>query len=190
MILKELLVSTAAAFPTRLGVRLRQIIYRNVLRKLGKGVQIFESVWICGFRHIDLGDEVIIFRNAALHAEEGNLSIGHHVGINTNAFIDASQGSIRIGEYCLIGPNCVLRAADHRFDQIDRPIRLQGHSRGEIILEDDVWLGANVVVLSGVRIGKGSVIGAQSVVTKDIAPYSVAVGNPARVIRSRQDALR
>ena len=117
----------------------------------------------------------------------GTIQIGDNVGVNHNVFIvGGPQSGISIGNYVLIGPNVVLRSSDHDFSDPDKPIRLQGHIHGTIVIEDDVWLGANVVVTKNVRIGKGSVIGAGSVVTKDIPPYSVAVGTPARVISSRR----
>ncbi len=108
------------------------------------------------------------------------------VSINYNVLIDACDGSIFIGNDVLIGPNCVLRAADHVFIDTTRPINTQGHLGGKIIIEDDCWLGANVVVVKDVKIGKGSVIAAGSVVTKNILPYSIVAGVPARVIGQRK----
>ncbi len=92
---------------------------------------------------------------------------------------------IKIGDNVLIGPNVVIRAADHNFDNIDIPINMQGHRSGRIIIEDNVWIGANVTIIRDVTIGTGSVIGAGAVVTKDVPPYSIAAGVPARVIKSR-----
>ena len=78
-----------------------------------------------------------------------------------------------------------MRTAGHNFERADIPIRNQGHICKNIMIEDVVWLGANVVVLGGVTIGKGCVIGAGSVVTKNIEAYSIAVGVPAKVIKNR-----
>lgn len=113
------------------------------------------------------------------------VSIGSRVTFNVGVVIDGSHGEIRIGDDVLMGPYCVLRAADHGFDDVSRPIREQEYVSGTIIVEDDVWLGSHVVVKGGVTIGRGSVIGAHSVVTKDIPPYSVAIGVPARVATTR-----
>ena len=99
--------------------------------------------------------------------------------------IDPCEGEIFIGNNVLIGPYCILRAADHEFRNPNKLIKEQGHRSGRIVIEDDVWLGARVTVLKDVTIGKGSVIGAGSVVTKDIPPYSIAVGVPAKVIGKR-----
>jgi acetyltransferase-like isoleucine patch superfamily enzyme len=114
------------------------------------------------------------------------VSIGEGVSINIGVIIAASDGQgITVGDNVLIGPYCILRAADHRYEDPSTPIKEQGHVGGEIIIEEDCWLGAHVVVLKGVRIGKGSVIGAHSLVNRDIPPYSVAAGVPAKVIKMR-----
>lgn len=107
------------------------------------------------------------------------------MAFNQNVLIDACSGFIKLGNNVIIGPNSVLRAANHIFTDLDKPIRYQGHSGGKIIIEDDCWLGANVIVLKDVTVGKGSVIGAGAIVTKDIPPLSIAVGVPARVIGHR-----
>ena len=114
------------------------------------------------------------------------VKIGKDTSINHGVLFDAcGSKSIIIGEKCLIGPYVVIRSADHIFNDISRPIREQGHIYGNIIIEDDCWIGSHVTVTKNVKIGKGSVIGANSVVTKDIPPFSVAMGVPARVVRSR-----
>ena len=89
------------------------------------------------------------------------------------------------GVNCLIGPGVMMRTANHAFSDINCLIRNQGHDPKDIIIGNNCWLGANVIVLGGVRIGEGSVIGAGSIVTKNIAPMSVAVGIPAKSIKSR-----
>jgi galactoside O-acetyltransferase len=116
------------------------------------------------------------------------LVIGDRVALNYNVQINAdSGGRIYISDNVIIGPGCILRAADHSFERTDRAIRDQLTQPGVIRLDDDVWLGAGVIVLKDVTIGRSSVIGAGSVVTGDIPPYSIAVGIPARVIRTRSD---
>ena len=97
----------------------------------------------------------------------------------------AITGHIKIGDNVLIGPNVVLRASDHIYSSVEVPIRMQGHRFGSIIIGDDVWLGSNVIVTSGVNIGGGCVVGAGSVVTKDLPPMTLCVGVPAKPIRSR-----
>ena len=90
-----------------------------------------------------------------------------------------------MGNDVLVAPNVVMRASDHVFDDVTKPIAEQGHTGREIIVEDDVWLSSNVTVVGGVRIGKGAVVAAGAVVTKDVAPYTVVGGVPARFIKNR-----
>lgn len=93
---------------------------------------------------------------------------------------------MEIGNSVLIATQCVLISANHNFSDISKPIAEQGETREKIVIEDNVWLGASVKILAGVRIGEGSVIDAGAVVTKDIPPYSIAVGVPAKVIGYRK----
>jgi acetyltransferase-like isoleucine patch superfamily enzyme len=88
----------------------------------------------------------------------------------------------------LLAANCYIGGAQHRYDRLDLPIMRQGYdSRGGVVIEDDVWLGAGVMILDGVRVGTGCVVGAGSVVTKELPPFSVAVGVPARIVANRRD---
>jgi galactoside O-acetyltransferase len=78
-----------------------------------------------------------------------------------------------------------MRTADHDFSRTDMPMQNQGHHHGDIVIEDDVWIGANTVVLKGVHIGRGAIIGAGAVVTKNIPSMAIAVGIPAKPLRYR-----
>ena len=97
-----------------------------------------------------------------------------------------TEGLIKIGNNVRIAPNVMIISANHVFDNTDIPICEQGMDVKPITIEDDVWVAGRVNIMAGVTIGKGSVIGAGSVVTKDIPPYSVAVGVPAKVIKTRK----
>lgn len=110
------------------------------------------------------------------------LIIESNVSINRNTVI---RGKVHIGSDCAIAPNCMIIGTNHRFTDIDVNIKEQGNTTKGVEIKSNVWIGANSVVLDGVTIGTGCVIGAGSVVTKDIPPYSIAVGNPCRVIKTR-----
>ncbi|KAJ9631031.1 hypothetical protein H2203_001559 [Taxawa tesnikishii (nom. ined.)] len=120
------------------------------------------------------------------HADYGtNVQLGANVFINFNCTI-IDTCVVSIGARTLFGPNVSLYSGTHPTDA-DLRNGTKGPELGkEIVIEEDVWIGGNVVVLPGVRIGKGSTVGAGSVVTKDVPPYSVVAGNPARFIKEAQ----
>ena len=111
------------------------------------------------------------------------------IRIGTGSFLNlgvmvASGGLVEIGAHCMLANGCFVSDSSHRFSDPDLPVPWQGFtSKGPTRIGDNVWMGAGVVVTSGVTIGERSVIGANSVVTSDIPPYSVAAGAPARVLR-------
>jgi len=109
-----------------------------------------------------------------------NVSINEWVHLN-------GKGQIEIGDWVDIAHSVSIESADHGFSSLKDHIRFQEFTVGKIIIEDDVWIGCGTRILKGVRIGKGSTIGAGSVVTKDIPPYSIAVGNPCVVIKNRKE---
>lgn len=126
----------------------------------------------------------------------GQIKIGIGTSIQDRNIL---LGDIEIGRYCLTAPNVYISSGRHYFDQfpnvyikdqdqmiLQDPEGLASHSK-KVVVEDDVWIGINAVIMSGVKIGKGSVIAANSVVTKDVAPYSVVGGAPARLIKKRID---
>jgi len=110
--------------------------------------------------------------------------IGRHVTINEGVFLDGF-GGLSIGDHCRIAHGCSFISEDHVFDDRDTPIWKQGKRASPITVQDDVWCGCGVKVMRGVTIGRGSVIAAGAVVTRDIPPYSIAMGVPARVVGSR-----
>jgi maltose O-acetyltransferase len=90
----------------------------------------------------------------------------------------------------MMGPEVLIigRNQNHRFDDLTVPMRLQGHEASPpVVVEDDIWIGARVIILPGIRIGKGAILGAGAIVTRDVPPYAICVGNPARVVRFRND---
>jgi len=139
------------------------------------GVHLEENVHIYRWSMVELG------------RGEGSLHVGSNTYIQSGCVLNAFVGNIAIGANCMIAPRCAFTPYQHSFADIHRPMREQPLiSQGDIIIEDDVWLGLHVCVMDGVTIGRGAIVGAGAVVTKDIPPYAVAVGIPARVIRFRE----
>jgi acetyltransferase-like isoleucine patch superfamily enzyme len=138
-----------------------------------------------------LGDRITIGRFAVIRPSNSwggeigeGLKVGNNSSIGTFNYIGCS-GYIEIGNNVMLGPRVGLFAENHVYDSVYKPIKDQGVVRKTIVIEDDCWIGTNSVVLSGVRIGTGSVVAAGSVVTKDVAPFSVVAGVPAKLIKSR-----
>jgi len=173
---------------------------------VGRGVSVHHARWLqlspgvtiedycrldCfGGEGVVLGRGVTLRRNvhievtSVLRQPGEGCVIGDRAGISENCQI-AAKGRIEIGPETLFGPACLVIAENHVFDDPDRPIREQGASREGISIGGDCWLGGGTKVLDGVSIGDSSVIGAGAVVSKDVPPRSIAVGVPARVIRTR-----
>ena len=183
----QIYISITSSIPTEIGIRLRAVAYRPLFKKCGRNLRVDSGVTILGFENISLGDNISIMKNSYIYAHDGGeLTIGDNFTLNSNSQLGASFGKIIIGSDCAIAPNCILRASNHRFDNPDIPFRKQGHTYGEIILEDDIWIASNCVITPDTVIGRSSIIGAGSVVTKDIEPYSIVGGVPAKLIRKRK----
>ena len=138
---------------------------------------------------ITLGDNVILSNDVALTCKGGCIQIANDVGIGTQTVMQSTYDCpINVGKDTMIGPRCYFVAGgSYITDRTDIPMRLQGiQTEWGIDIEEDVWFGANVTVLSDIQIGRGSIIGAAAVVTKSVEPMSVCVGNPAKVIKTRK----
>jgi galactoside O-acetyltransferase len=169
------------------GIHLRRWWFQRTLARLGPGAALGPGLLVLGAKRIEVGSHFSTWRGCTLAAcSDGTVTIGDHVSFNAHVYVNACYGGrITIGSDVLIGPNVVLRSSDHRTTDMGTKIRLQGHVPGEIVVEDDVWLSANVTVVGGVRIGRGAVVGANAVVTSDVAPNTIVGGVPARVIGRR-----
>ncbi|MBK5216049.1 MAG: acyltransferase [Propionibacteriales bacterium] len=134
---------------------------------------------------LEIGPQVFLEPGVWLTAgEQGRIVLGEGVFLNLGVMI-ASAGLVEIGDHCMVANGSFITDANHRFDDLERPVTWQGFkSKGPTRIGANCWLGANVVVTSGVTIGERCVIGANSVVTKDLPAFSIAAGNPARVIRT------
>jgi acetyltransferase-like isoleucine patch superfamily enzyme len=139
--------------------------------------------WYCRRKLKDCGDAVDISQGVIFEFPE-RISLGRRVFINRGTIITA-RADIVIGDDALIGPYVIINSGDHIYEDPGVPINQQGHKYSPIVIERDVWIGAHAMILSGVRIGQGSVIAAGAVVTSDVPPFVVAAGKPARVIKKR-----
>ncbi len=157
--------------------------YLRGATSVGKRIRVYGHPAIENYGRLIIGDRVQLVSTIAtleIVAAGGTLEIGANSYINYGCSISASQ-LVCIGPRANIGTYVILM--DNDFHRLDPARRLERPESAPIILEENVWLGARVIVLRGVTIGKGSVVGAGSVVTHDIPPNSLAVGMPARVIR-------
>lgn len=131
-----------------------------------------------------IGPHVLLEPNVWLTAPApGQIELGSGCFLNIGVMV-AAVALVEIGEHCMFANGCFITDADHRFDDPEKPVPWQGFtSEGPTRIGDNVWCGANVVITGGVTVGRRSVIGANSVVTSDIPPFSIAAGAPARVLR-------
>lgn len=134
---------------------------------------------------IIFGDNVTVEGPSRIvSAREGTIEVGEGSIICVYAIINGGE-DIKIGRKCIIGPRASINANEHRFTR-NVPVREAGFVHAPIHIEDDCWLATNVVINKGVRLGKGSIIGSNAVITEDTDPYSINVGVPARKIGERQ----
>lgn len=207
----ELIMLLSIWVPGALGLFLRSKFYPLLLGKVGKGVVFGRNVVLRHPHKIHLGDNIAIDDNCVLDAkgtDNRGIIIENNVFIGRNSALYVKDGDIEIGCGVVIGYNCQIYSGNFvkignnvqiaaysyiiggtpGFSRIDIPILEQERSGRGILVEDDVWLAANVKVLDGVTIGRGSIIGAGAVVNKEIPPLSIAGGVPAKVIRKRVEA--
>ncbi len=198
--------------PGAWGLFLRRLFYPMIIGKVGKGVAFGHHITLRNPHKLSIGDNSYIDDYAVLDAKgEGakGLIIGKNVMVGRNTILSCKGGSIELGDYANISSGCSLLSetkievgpytflaghcylvagGNHSFKRTDIPIMFQPSLiKGGITIEEDGWLGASVIVLDGVSLGKGCVVGAGAVVTKSFPAYSVLVGIPAKRIKSRKD---
>ena len=158
------LVTLLGAIPGFIGMILRNLIYNKLFKKLE------------GFS---------LIQNRVIFVNTDQLTVGKFFGCNSGTYINA-LGGIKIGDHVLIGNNVTISSGKHEIDSLELPIIAEPTTPRGITIEDDVWIGAGAVVMPGVVLRRGSVVGANAVVTRDTQEFSVNVGVPAIKIRTRK----
>lgn len=148
------------AIPGRIGCAVRRMALPG---SYASGVMIWDGV------HVD---------------SPSRLKIGERSSINRSCVLNCA-GGVDIGRDVLIGPGVVVYSQNHRYADANVPISRQGYDTARVVIQDDVWIGARAVILPGVTLGRGAVVAAGAVVTKDVPPFVVVGGVPARAIASR-----
>jgi len=161
-----------------------KIIYRKLFKK--KSGFIRRSARIYHRQNTEI-DKTAQIREFVIIQANRKVKIGKYSQLNPFVVI---YGGVTIGDYVMIAPHVMIASGNHNFTQMEKPMRFAGSvSKGKVVIEDDVWIGANSTILDGVTVGKGAVIGAGSVVNCDIEPYSINAGVPIKKIGSRLDYL-
>lgn len=206
----ELIITFLGQIPGLLGMFLRQKTYRSLFKKFGRGVIMGRNVTLRHTGKIEIGDRCVIDEYCMLSAQGDDssaITLGNEVLLGRDTVVSTRGGTIEIGAYSNIGASCrigttshvklgkyvliaaytYIGGAHHRIDRLDVPIIRQGFlNKGGVEIGDGAWIAADVKIVDGVKIGEGAVIGAGAVVTKDIPPYAIAAGIPARVIGTRK----
>ena len=172
-----------------------KIRFRNKI-SLGRTIIIGDNVEInaLSIEGVFIGNNVSILRNTIIECtgvirDLGiGLIIGNNVGIAQNCFIQV-RGRVVIGNNVIFGPGVSIFSENHNFSDSTKFINEQGETRQGVTIEDGVWIGTRAVILDGVTVGKYSVVAAGSIVTKDVPPYVIVGGIPARIMKNRKIEL-
>jgi len=207
-LLYELITVLTGLIPGALGYFLRKQFYPLIMKQVGKGVIIGRNVVLRHSYQIILEDNVTIDDNCVIDARGGGddgIIIKNNVLINRNCMLLAKNGAINIGDHSSLGSNtvivsmdgvqignsvlmaggCYLSAGAYRFDDLDKPVMDQeAYTKGPIRIGSGAWIGTRVTILDGISIGKNAVVGASALVITDVPDYTVAVGIPAKKIKS------
>ena len=214
-LLEQSVMLLAGWIPTLLGIGIRSLLYRLILRmdgwaaiergvrlrfasliRLGHGVYLDENVYLHACPNgIEIGAGTLVMHGAVLHVynfrhiPHSGIKIGRHSLIGEYTVI-RGQGGVSIGDRVYTSPFTQIIAVNHVFDDPTRSFVEQGITAQGIVIEDDVWLGAGAIITDGVRIGRGAVVAAGAVVTTDVPAHTVVAGVPARPVRTIDGAAR
>jgi acetyltransferase-like isoleucine patch superfamily enzyme len=139
-------------------------------------------------RHLVLGRRTVVSSFVKIKATDGPVTCGADCGIATGCFLDGGTAGLRLGNHVTVGPNVVMVAVNYRYDQLEVPVEQQGRTSQGITIGDNVWIGANSVILDGASIGDHSIVVANSLVNRRFPPRSIIQGNPAKVILERRSS--
>lgn len=180
--------------------------YRARFGKLGRRVVLHPPLCLVNARRIEVGDDSWLESQVTLSASRlGSVVLGRKTQIRRYSTLEADEGQIVMGDRCSVNSFCILNgyggleigndvriashavilSSSHRHDAPDLPINSQGILAEKTVIGDGVWIGAHAVIRGGVRIGSHSIVGAGAIVTRDVPPYAIVAGVPARVIKMR-----
>ena len=151
----------------------------------GSAVRRYTRMDVLPFNRFELGERSTIESFCTINNGVGDVIIGNNTLIGIGNVV---IGPVEIGNNVILAQHIVISGLNHEYRNISKPIHEQPVTMAKIIIEDECWIGGNAVITSGVTIGKHSVVAAGSVVTKNVPPFSVAAGNPAKVIRQYNEA--
>jgi acetyltransferase-like isoleucine patch superfamily enzyme len=205
----EIVTFLFGPMPGGLGFLLRKKFYPRMFKAVGRGVIIGRNVVIRHPNNIVLGDfvtiddnciidgrgageegiifddNVLINRNCMILAKTGPIHLGKRTSFGANSVI-VSMSGVKVGEAVLTAGNCYISAGLYKFDDLEAPVMDQTvYSKGPVVIGKNSWFGTGVIILDGVTIGEGVVVGAASMVNKDLPDFVIAVGIPAKVVRER-----
>jgi acetyltransferase-like isoleucine patch superfamily enzyme len=160
---EELYAEIVTWLPGEPGISERRAFWGPKFARCGDGLVMLQGVYIYPLNRVTVGRNFLVAGNVMINA----------------------GGGFTAGDDVLIGPQTKIWTINQRFDDPAKPVREQGYEQKPVVIGNDVWIGAQCVILPGVTIGDHAVVGAGSVVSRDVPPWSIAVGNPARVVRSR-----
>ncbi|MHB8778305.1 MAG: acyltransferase [Anaerolineales bacterium] len=151
----------------KISEQIRRLSCKNIFRISGKNINVERGAHFGSGSQIEIGD---------------NSGIGENCQIPDN---------IKIGNNVMMGPDVLIIGKNHNYEDLKIPMRLQGVKESTpVIIGNDTWIGARVIILPGVNIGDGAIVGAGAVVTKDIPPYTICTGNPARIVKYRNKTIQ
>lgn len=207
----ELTQLLLVGLPGALGLLLRQKLVRGLLGSCGRKPAIGKDVVFRHPKRVALGDGVVIDdgccfdantgaetgirvgsrsmfgRGTRLSSKLGVITVGDDCGFGAGITIhSAVEGSVTIGNKCIVAGHTYIGGGQYHTERVDIPIVDQGHIHGQkLVIEDNVWIGAGAVIVNGVTVGHDAIVAAGAVVTKDVPPFSIVGGVPAKVIRVR-----